>query len=305
MIEKAKKWIAEHRNWLGNSQWWVEHGVDVANLAVTVFLAFLIHSLDTHDRRQDDALQAAFQRQQQAALRQLDDDQRLGIRQSSAENDSHQAFVLYSEIISNAADEAKKRAIALAIKQYASQNRLYQPSTNMFLESLRTECDQQTFERLRDALDTANRVPRKDAITDYDLKQDSEARSKAAAALDTALTDRSRNCGTASALVPPATTKSIDVPAGYFDVGCNEANRQTREVPLSDDLRKTYKIVAARAFFTSTSNLNASNASTVVRDDSVLVQAYLEGLPKSGPFQLNCAGGGHGTLIVHMELAPK
>ena len=301
MLRISDDWIARLR--LARS-WWVEHGVDVANLLVTIVLAFLIHALDSHERRQDDVLQQQFQQQQQASLRQLDDDQRLGIRQNAAENDFHQAFVLYTELISTGNDDGRKRALTLAVKNYSSQNRLYQPATNLFSELLGTECDQLSFERLRDALDFANKVPRKDAITDYDLRQDSEIRAKAGTALQTTVADRSRNCNLAveSSTAKP---KSLEVPVGYFDVGCNEANRQDRAVPLSDDLKKIYRIASARAYFTSTSNVESSNASAIVQGDSVLVRSFLQGMPKEGPFQLNCPGGGHGTLVVHMELVPR
>jgi hypothetical protein len=173
----------------------------------------------------------------------------------------------------------------------------------MFLEFLRTECDQIAFERLRDALDLSNNVPRKDAISEDDQKKDSDARSKAATTLQNTILERSRNCNIG--VQPPLAAKSIEVPVGYFDVGCNENNHQTRVIPLSDDLKSVYKIVSARAYFTSTSNLEYSDASATPQGDSVVVNLSLGGVPRSGPFQLNCPGGGHGTVMVHIELSPK
>lgn len=178
----------------------------------------------------------------------------------------------------------------------------------MFIDDLRSECDQLIFDTLRVALDTANNVSRKDATSDENgdlARDDANARNTAAVTLVDAMSERSRVCGVPSVAPQPSITKSVDFPIGYFDVGCGESRQQLRAVPLSDDLKKNYKISSATATFTDTSNLDASYANTQINGDTVTVSLYLRGLPKSGPFQLNCAGGGHGTVVVHMELSRK
>lgn len=284
-------------------KWWVDHSVDVATLVATVVLAFLIHSMDSRERERDATVQQVVQEQQKASLDRLDDDQRLAVRENAAENDLHQAFVFYMELVSSAGDSAKKRAIALAIRQYASQGRLYQPAVNMFIEDIRSECDQQVFEHLHVALDAANNVLRKDAIQDSDLNSDALLRVRATGDLEIAASDRIRNCPGTGIQAEPRRAKSIDLPFAYIDMACGEAKKGIRAVPLGD-LKNYYTIASARASFTDMSNIDASDTPVQFTADNVLVGWYLRALPRSGPLR-NCAGGGHATLVVHMELAPK
>jgi hypothetical protein len=289
---------------LKNSQWWIDHLVDILTLIATIVLAFFIHSLDSREREQDAAAQ-------NAATKQLTESQDLGRRQNGAENDLHQAYALLADLQLQRGPgrDAERRAIAEVIEQYAMDGRLYEPASHIFIQLISTECDSVTFEHLRNAIASAANVRRRDAITDEERGADEAIRRQTQEKLASAVRTHNASCNIPQH--PEGQTspgnKQLDVPLGYFDVGCGQPRSEQRSIPLSSIVPAGYKIAnKPTADFKDVSNAKQATADAVIQNDQILVTANLVGTDfQSFAFGIkNCPGGGHGTLILHITVEP-
>lgn len=285
-----------------NRQWWIDHLVDILTLIATIVLAFFIHALDSRERQQDSAAQ-------NAATKQLTDSQDLGRRQNGAENDLHQAYALLADLQLQRGNghEAERRAISEVIEQYAMDGRLYEPAAHIFIPAVSTECDPPTFGHLRNAIATTANVRRRDAITDDERNADETVRHQTQEKLLAAVRARETSCNTHPEAQTSVGGRQLDVPLGYFDVGCGQPRTEQRSIPLSSVVPLGYRITGTPlANFKDVSNVKQATANAVVQNDQIVVAATLEGIDfQSFAFGIkNCPGGGHGTLILHITVEP-
>jgi hypothetical protein len=277
---------------LCSRRWWIEHWVDLLSPLATLLLALFIHRLDFRDRQQDR------------------ESQELARLQSVSENDIHQAFVLLAAFESQRGSTSaiERRGIAEIIEEYESDGRLYEPATHIFLRPLRTECDDATFQILVGAIRRASNVRRPNATTNADREGDTEARARTGTELLDAIHERNQACTTPShpqRITPMAADKTLDISLGSFNVSCNEHRSDHVDVLLGTVVPSGYALSApAKATFNDTSNVRAASASADRSGDTVVVSYSLDGLgPEFFAGQVaNCPGGGHGALVLHLEL---
>ncbi len=285
-----------------NPQWWSDHSVDIATLVATIVLAFFIHALESNERERDSAAQ-------NAVTKQLTDSQDLARRQNGAENDLHQAYALLAELQlrRGAGHEAERKAIAEVVEQYAMDGRLYEPASHIFIKVISTECDQGTFEHLKNAMSVSANVFRRDAITNDEMNKDATERAQTQLKMLAAAKARDITCKPPQQTNPPLVAKQIDVPMGYFDVGCGEPRNESRSILLSTLVPIGYKAVNPAADFKDTSNVKQATASAEIQGEQILVKSTLVGIDyQTFAFGMrNCPGGGHGTLVLHLTLEPS
>lgn len=305
--------------WWQSKDWWIEHWADVLGAIV---IPLLLYMVDCNGKKSGDRLV-----QQQISLQQL------SMTQTAADLDNHQAIALVADLATRteAAQLPQRRAVALALFDYALQGRLYHPSTGLVIGSLSRECDPTTYGLLNQAVEEAlKHTPKNEQISCDEKNEDKSAARSCKASKDNAsqqvesdnATDTNTLAGARKARAQACTQTPVEPALAvlrqfaspgqrtfrqYLDVGCAETNQGSLPISLSDEERKSFKIAGApKPHFEGISNLNWANADQPVIDsegDSMTVNYSIRGLDRE--FLGNCPGGGHATLVVDYQLAPR
>jgi hypothetical protein len=302
---RSKPSVLRFFSFLKDGRWWIDHSVDLMTLIATIILTFLIHHLDAKDRERDTVVQ-------NAATKQLTASQDLARAQNAAEGDAHQAFSLLAGLEEHETNghEVERRGIAATIEQFASDGRLYEPTDHIFIPSVGSECYEATFDHLKKALLSVANVQSHSALTDEDKKRDEGERKKTQAKLQAAISARAASCATQQPVGEGAALqdRSLDLPLGSFNVGCEESKTDSVTVALSSIVPKGYMVhPPVSVDFRDTSNIKSASQSASIQGEDIVVNYSLVGLDAQAfPFGIkNCPGGGHGTLILHVMLTPS
>lgn len=280
--------------------WWEEHGIDVLTMILTLVGLWIAYKIPISLNDQDSAERLKSE------------------RSARFEADLGQINQLVAGVLGEeGSDHAEpKRAAARAALEYAQQGRIYTPATSILLHYLEKESDVKTHCYLHAAIDRGLNV-KPPALG-------AGARSEEGTALDEntwsklikaerdklALLQRSTDFGECGAIpestqVPIPEQSKISEFSQYLDVDCQRVNSNgALLIPLDSSLSANFKVQSATATIQDTSNLKEARASVVqTQPEGAVVQYSIVGLDR----QLfgNCRGGGHGTLVVRLQLARK
>jgi len=313
---------AAQAQWWRQKSWWIDHWADVIGAIV---IPLMLYMIDCHGNKASELL-----------VRKQIDIQQQSKNESRAEADNHQAISLLSDLGTRIGGDQlpQRRAIARAILGYSTQGRLYHPSTAVVIDYLRRECDFETHDLLRQAVEGAlNQTPKSAVIPTCGEKSvDGESTAACEERKAKALSDvshdndydrgkltageqeRTRVCAAAHGLIslgaapglPEQPALSPRVFRQYADVGCGETNQGEFHIPLSDEDSKTLKMAGnPTPHFEGISNLKWEKIDKVqlVDDKTIQVTYSLRGLDRQ--FLGNCPGGGHATVVVEYQLAPR
>jgi len=304
--------------WWRSKAWWIDHWADVIGAIV---IPLLLYMIDCNSKNAGDNL-----------VRQQLDLQQLSMKQAAADADNHQALGLLADMGTRTGDE--RRAIALAMLEYSMQGRLYHPSTAVVVDYLKRECDATTYGLLYQAVQEGLRHIPKNAPSPSCDEEDKDSKaakncqktkSEAQAQVDSdtnhdknLLAEAQRARSNACAQTNYATQAVANILSQYsgpgprtfrqyLDVGCAETNQGILPIRLSEEEQNTLRVVSVtKPHFEGVSNLNWGNAEqpTIAPDgNSISVPYAIRGLDRQ--FLGNCPGGGHATLVVVYQLAPR
>lgn len=232
------------------------------------------------------------------------------IRRSTADADNHQAIQLLADLGAQSGPDqlTQRRAMAQAVLEYVNQSRLYHPSTVVAISYLGRECDQETYEKLHEAVERALLVVPKsvDPANKEDTESDKKDRTDYDAKLFVAAEKtRATICIAGHAVLNVSQLPKTSYFRQYLEVGCGDTSSSSLNIPLSSEDQTNYQVAEVKAYFESISNLKAETQQSSVNADheSVTVTYSITGLDRQ--FLGNCPGGGHATLVIASQLQPK
>jgi hypothetical protein len=209
-----------------------------------------------------------------------------------------------------------KRATARAVSDYALQGRVYPPATSILLHYLDKEPDPRAHCYLHVAIDrglntqppalgsgarAADGTPLNEDTWKTTIVVERAHLQALSLKTDTADCAALTEDNSSASSVGPRTS----VFQQYFDVDCERTNsRNDFRVPIDTTLAAQFRVGSATASIQDISNLKQASASVLRTDqDAAIVQYSIVGLDRQ--VFGNCPGGGHGTLVVQFQLAPK
>jgi hypothetical protein len=284
----------------GSRAWFAEHWVDLLTVLLTMVGLWIGYKIPLSLNEQDSA-------------------ERLKAERSARfEADLGQINQLVSGVLGEDGAEhvVGKRAAARAVSEYAQQGRVYTPGTSILFHYLEKEGDPKTHCYLRGAIDRG--------LTVKPPALGAGARSVDGGVLDengwatTITVERARlvalsrptDTGDCSAIteigheISPAQPKISEF-RQYMDVDCGRVNANPElRVAIDSGLAAQFKVQSATAAIQDSSNLKEVHADVLrTEPDAAFVKYAITGLDRQ--FLGNCPGGGHGTLVVRFQLAPK
>lgn len=284
----------------GSRGWFAEHWVDLLTVLLTGLGLWIGYKIPLSLNEQDSA-------------------ERLKAERSARfEADLGQINQLVSGVLGEDGAEhvVGKRSAARAVSEYAQQGRVYTPATSILLHYLEKEGDPKAHCYLRAAIDRG--------LTVKPPALGAGARSVDGGSLDesgwatTITVERARlmaftrptdtgDCSTiteAGHEIPPTQPKVSEF-RQYLDVDCNRVNASSElRVAIDSGLASQFRVQSATATIQDSSNLKEAQADVLrTEPEAAFVRYSITGLDRQ--FLGNCPGGGHGTLVVRFQLAPK
>jgi hypothetical protein len=190
-------------------------------------------------------------------------------------------------------------AAAKGLHAYAGINKMDSSLLPGLLYYLKSECDEEVFDVLKDA---AVQVVRNSPPKPSNGAPKGHEVITAITALQRSSACRVTSAGTAAPA--PSSVQVVSAPPRYFDVGCESVNSGIIEVAAPGINPDTQTVKSVEATLANIDNLKSWSVQVLDKTDhSARVQYQLVGLDRQ--FFGNCPGGGHGSVVTNFVIGPK